>query len=210
LKRILLTSRIVKDPQYQETRDVLDLRWGILLEKAGVLPIVLPSSVDLKLALPTLDIDGIILTGGNDLAAVSGSEVDVLRENRERLLIEYACAHSLPLVGICRGMQLLASYFGGTVAPVEGHVGVAHPIQPVGACDGLVLRERKRIVNSFHHFGVSALSPDCVPCAQSSDGWVEAMRHQNYPCLGVMWHPERETPFSDDDVSMLRECFAHD
>jgi putative glutamine amidotransferase len=209
LKRVLVTSRIVKDPNHHETRDALDLSWGIFLEMAGVLPIAVPSSFDITLALATLNIQGIILTGGNDLAAISGDEVDLLRENRERFLIEYACAHSLPLLGICRGMQLLVTYFGGSVGPIEGHVGVTHPIQPVRGGDTLVFQERRRIVNSFHHFGITALSADCVPCARTCDGWIEAMRHQEYPCLGVMWHPERETPVSDDDLRMVRECFAN-
>jgi putative glutamine amidotransferase len=191
MKRIALTQRLIKNDSYREIREALDINWGALLEEAGLEPLILP----LKYNFTKLKFDGLILTGGNDLGSVSGDETDKLRDCFETRLLDYCILKQIPVLGICRGMQLINVYFGGSLKKVENHAGCVH------------ILNGGREINSYHNFAVDILGRGLVPVDESNDGTIEIIRHTEYKIYAEMYHPERYNPFCDYDLRFLRDYF---
>ncbi len=155
-------------------------------------------------------IDGLLLTGGRDLDASSYGEDadpanepgDRLRDRLELALARAALEREMPVLGVCRGMQLLNVALGGGIAqhlddPSRIHRGepgtfVDHEIEVVaGTRLAAILGESPNPVRSHHHQGVSPLADRLTACAHSSDGLVEAAESVDHRfCLAVLWHPE--------------------
>lgn len=200
MKLIGLTQRVEVLAQRNERRDCLDQAWTNLLLDHGFWPVPLPNQIsDAESLLTRLNLAGVILTGGNDIGTIP--ERDAL----EHALIS-ACAHrKIPLLGVCRGIELLNVHYGGAIAPVTGHVAVTHDLRP-GQTGRMPLRST---VNSFHDFGIpeTSLSPELIPTAYASDGTVEAAVHRTLPQWGIMWHPERGERVESDGI-LLRTLFV--
>lgn len=162
-------------------------------------------------------VDGLLLSGGGDLNPLfTGEEpipqlhsVNYKRDLAELLLIRLAYDRQIPMLGICRGIQMLTVALGGSVyqdiysqqadRQLLGHDQqldrryASHTIQPTA--DSLVLRrllgEAPVAVNSFHHQAVKEAGPLLRVCATSPDGLIEAVESAEYKSvLGVQWHPE--------------------
>lgn len=190
--RVALTQRTVTEP-IGEVRDCLDQRWASLLESWAMLPLPLPtalSSPDRYLAelAPAV----VLLTGGDDLAVVADAQHKTPgRDALEGEVVEWCGARRVPVIGICRGMQLLAHLSGTPLVRVEGHVARRHPVI---VRDGPGMTDGAHEVNSYHCYGISRsqLAPILRPFAWDADGHVEAFANRCLPQFGVMWHPERE------------------
>ena len=185
-KRIALSPRLVENESYHEIREAVDIQWGRFLLESGAVPFVLPTSLN-KEHLASLPIDGIVLTGGNDLNRLSPNPLSEQRDAFETRLVEYGIEHGIPIFGVCRGFQFLASYFGAELKKIEGHIAVRH--QLVNEFYGL------SDVNSYHSWGVFELPACLEEQTQTADGSIEAFRHRELPISAVLWHPEREIPF---------------
>ena len=183
MKLIAVSQRVVIDPVTRERRDALDQRLDRLP------PRVSPGAVadsqpcrNRANADAAENIRGVLLTGGNDLAACGGDAPE--RDAAELCLIEEAGRMGRPVLGVCRGMQLLQHRAGVPLQRVAGHVGVRHQLAlPDGD------------VNSFHGWGATATVPGLEIRAAAADGVIEAVVDRQRRCAGMMWHPERETPF---------------
>lgn len=196
MKYIAITQRVQVLSDIGERRDALSQEWASLSEHCGFLPIPFPNVLPVvKTFLQELPICGILLSGGNDLASYGGDAPE--RDEVERFLVQYAIKQKIPLLGVCRGMQLLLDFFGTPLVPVKDHVRTEHPLS------------NGDLVNSFHSFGaVSCKAPLEVTCS-SQDGVVEGIRHRDYPWIqGIMWHPERYHPIRKRDIAMIKELFA--
>ena len=111
----------------------------------------------------------------------------------------------VPVLGVCRGMQMLATAWGATLMPVSGHAGEPHALHtngptpiPVGPRDA---------VSSFHRFAVARdglAANDLIAAAWAPDGSVEALVHRHLPHWGIMWHPERGAADERDRVVFER------
>ena len=198
MKILAITQRVEIFPDYHERRDALDQKWTLFLKKAGFTPLPLPNHLDAAISLAKgLDISGIVLTGGNDLGVLGGDAPE--RDELERALLALAVDSRIPVLGVCRGMQVIQEYFGGQLVRVEGHVAAEQEI----TIDGEL-----RIVNSYHNWG-SLESPDTlIPFAIADDGVIKGIRHQSLPMLGMMWHPERAEPLCEHDISLFKNHFA--
>lgn len=195
-KRIAVTQRVEYIEAIKERRDALSQEWAELSETCGFLPLLLPNRLSAAQELMEVwEPDGILLTGGNDLSAYGGSTPE--RDETERFLIQYAVDQKIPLLGVCRGMQMVLDYFGTTLQRVEGHIRVEHPLT------------NGDTVNSFHSWGAVECQEPMVPEARSEDGVLEAVRHRDYPWIrGIMWHPERYHPPRERDIQLIREVFG--
>jgi putative glutamine amidotransferase len=200
MKRILISQRLDVVPNRDESRDALDTRWAKILFELGFLPIPVCSELAGKSDyIKLLQPDGILLSGGNDLGQA------FQRDQLETDLLNYAKDNKLPVLGVCRGMQMLNSYFGGGLVKVEGHVATEHLLE------GEWAKQRGYTnVNSYHNKAITpqTLAQGFNALAMSTDDVVEAMQHTELPWLGIMWHPEREATIHKQDISLIQQLFS--
>ena len=135
----------------------------------------------------------LFLSGGNDIGEIPE------RDETEFWMLEYAEQKKLPMLGICRGMQIMAHRAGASLEPIMGHRRTRHKIS--GEICGNV--------NSYHNIVLSTCPKDFQVISISEDGSIEAIRHRNLPWEGWMWHPEREANFENSDVQRLRSLFNY-
>lgn len=195
-KLIAITQRVEYIEHIGERRDALSQEWAALAEACGFTPLLLPNCLPaVRELLAKLPVEGALLTGGNDLIAYGGDAPE--RDEAERYLIQTAVDKHLPLLGVCRGMQMVLDYFGTPLQRVEGHVRAEHVL---GSGD---------TVNSFHSWGAVECRAPLVPEDWSADGVLEAVCHQSCPWIkGIMWHPERYHPARPQDVVRMKEVFS--
>lgn len=168
--------------------------------------------------------DAIVLCGGDDVDARRWGEenhpkvglVPPERDEYEIGIVREAVARGIPLLGVCRGSQVMNVALGGTL---EQHVpdvpgrgahgdGASHPMATV---QGTLLAGLGAggIVNSYHHQAVGRLAPVLRVAARSPDGGVEAVEGPGAFCVGVQWHPERagnDEPFGSGLFHALVEA----
>ena len=196
MRRILVSQRVDILSDRNERRDALDQKLTELLSFIDGIVLPVPNYLvqNKKLCSWLLEnnADGVVLTGGNDIGEAPE------RDETEFQLINYAKRHKKPLLGICRGMQVMAAYEGIGLLPVEGHIRTMHKLR--GEIEGEV--------NSFHNFSIESC-PNSYRClAYSEDQQIEAIRHTELPWEGWMWHPERSSIFSPLDVRRLKALFG--
>jgi putative glutamine amidotransferase len=203
MKRIGLTQRVEVVPSYGERRDCLDQNWARFLLEAGLLPVPLSNAVsDVTAYVDALELDGVVLTGGNDPSSLSGARNTAPERDRfESLLVTHCRERKLPLIGVCRGMQVLNLELGGKLEAASDHVATRHAISfdhPAGD-------NPPTEVNSYHDYAISAsgLGDGLEPVATCADGTVEVLRHRDGLFHGLMWHPEREQPFREWDLAFF-------
>lgn len=206
--RLGLTQRVVVVESRGERRDALDQAWTECLAAMGYLPVPLPNSIAcLERLVDALGLDGFVLTGGNDLGHLPGARDPAPeRDALEHRLIDLAAARSLPLLGVCRGFQMLVTHHGGALAPVKRHAGTTHSI--VSRAHPSVPLSDRATVNSFHDFGVREdfVGDALRILATAPDGTVEAVAHRELPQWGVLWHPER-APRDHRDAELFQALF---
>ncbi|MGW0625148.1 gamma-glutamyl-gamma-aminobutyrate hydrolase family protein [Streptomyces sp. NPDC002758] len=186
-----------------------------LVQRAGGLAAMLPPDAPEHAAAAVARLDGLVIAGGPDVEPVRyGAERDArtgpparARDAWELALVEAALAAGLPLLGICRGMQLLNVALGGTLLQhIDGHAGVIgqfgrHPVKPVPGSRYAAVVPEETSVPTFHHQAVDRLGEGLVASAHAADGTVEAVELPlGAPwVLGVQWHPEM-----GEDVRVMR------
>lgn len=203
MKRVLLTQRLVKDGRTGEVRDCLDVNWGRLLHALGCLAVPFPSRYPAADFLEAFPCDALVLTGGNDLESVSGDPVSAMRDAVEKELLGLFLGRDLPVIGVCRGMQLIGEAFGMGLKRVQGHVAATSPIIPASGSAYRDLLDSLGEVNSFHDFALSEVKAPFSAAAASPDGVIEAMECPEKRIFCQMWHSERRDPFSPAELGIL-------
>lgn len=172
--------------------------YATAIRASGGLPVVVPPGAGIDL-LGVLD--ALVLTGGGDIdparyGGVPGAarDVDAGRDEEEIDLVRAAAVAEVPVLGVCRGLQVLVVAFGGTLHtdvdhdhPAAGHAVTTAPGSIVGTLIGAA-----STTSALHHQAVEDPGPTWVPTAWAGDGVIEAIepRHPGWPVLGVQWHPE--------------------
>jgi putative glutamine amidotransferase len=162
--------------------------------------------------VPLHEIDGLLLTGGADIApeflkqpvpdaSILSQELDPRRDKWEFEAISFAVERELPLLGICKGMQTINVALGGTLTlDLPGHDLPEQKDRDIQALR-TDRRAKHRIpqVNSSHHQAVARVADGCeVEAWCASDDVIEQMRLRDYPFgLAVQYHPERGTIYDE-------------
>lgn len=188
--------------QNGEAGDRFELRrrYTAVLTAAGGIPVALPPSDSAPDAAWLADrFDGFLFTGGDDVNPTLYGETDGglckgINDERDRFeseLLRCVLRTGKPVLGICRGIQLINAALGGTlIQHLDGHRGIFHVITLDSPLAELFGAERVE-VNSWHHQAVKAIAPALSPAATADDGTVEALVMPGYPYLtAVQWHPE--------------------
>jgi N5-(cytidine 5'-diphosphoramidyl)-L-glutamine hydrolase len=208
MKIIGVTQRLVREGKHDEIRNSLDIRWQKLSLSLGLLPLPIPINTDISL-YTDLNLNGIILTGGNDLSSQSTNSLSKLRDKHEIMCIDFAINNSIPLLGVCRGMQLIAEYFGSTFKTVDNHVAKRHQIVSVNEHEYKKCFDQTENVNSYHKFTINVLGDELVPVAICpDDNTIEAIQHKKHKIFAQMWHPERENPFDLNNCQIISSLFS--
>ncbi len=184
------------------------------VEKLGAIPLILgelKSEDDVRRVASLCD--GILFSGGGDvLPSYFGEDVDErhgrfepLRDEFEFKLFDVATELNLPIMGICRGMQLINVALGGSLHQhIDGHRdGITHDVTLIG--DG-ILRDAvgsdTYLANSFHHEAVKAVGRGLRVTAKASDGTIEAYESDGERfILGTQWHPEKMAVATGDEIA---------
>ena len=211
----ITTSRKKRDHERYDS-NVLG-EYSLAVRDAGGIPVLIPnesSPADLRELLESLQ--GILLSGGGDIyAELYGQPDDGLSKNRslsrdmvEKALVELAVEMDIPLLGICRGHQMLNAALGGTLftdiatqyptdiehsqpsTRAPGHL--VHEVNlAAGSRLSTIIDESTIRVNSRHHQAVKQVAPTMVVTARAIDGLIEGIEHPGKRfCVGVQWHPE--------------------
>lgn len=197
----VLSSRMQYGP---DTLDKVAISYCNCIAAANGLPIILPN-ISMLADEYLSAIDGLILIGGsNDIDPAFYKEenlasVECMGE-KDALEIQYVhlCLRlHKPLLGICRGMQILNVALGGSL--VQDLPSAKLHLQPekqenlihsVHIHDSLILPEKDIMVNSIHHQAVKMLGKDLKITGRADDGTIEMIEHTSAPIIGVQWHPE--------------------
>lgn len=153
------------------------------------------------------DYDGLILCGGNDIdpqcygEEIDGAvDIDKPRDEVEFALVKAFVEAGKPILGICRGLQLLNAYFGGTLHQdlPNSDFHTSHAdfdiVHSVTAVEGSFFEEtygKEFSINSFHHQGIKKLADGFKATLTAPDGVIEAVEHETLPIIAVQFHPER-------------------
>ena len=217
-------------PLFDDKKDSYWMLPGYMrvLEKCMALPIMLPLTTDKSELDQAYELcDGILFTGGHDVSpSVYGEDKKSTcgkpcpaRDEMESYLLEKCIADDKPLFGICRGIQFINAYLGGTLyqdIPTEYESNVEHHMTPpydraahkVDILEGTVLSDILGAgiheVNSYHHQAVKKLSPKATELAVSEDGLIEAIAVKNHRfAIGVQWHPEFSYLNNEESVKLI-------
>ncbi len=215
--RPLIAISATSLPDAEGVHARLNVNYTHSLERAGLLPVIIPPLADLSCAAEMIaGTAGLLLTGGEDVdparygaaAHPATQPPNIARDATELALLAAARQAGRPVLGICRGIQLLNVAFGGTLLqdlPTERPSEVNHdPNSPAGErCHGVDITPGTRLagalgatralmVNSYHHQAVDHPAPGFAVSARASDGVIEAMEYtdRDWWCLAVQWHPE--------------------
>ena len=181
------------------------------------------------------DCDGVVLTGGEDVHPgvynrpdlyeyCYKDDVSEARDEFELKILEYTEANAVPVLGICRGLQIANVFFGGTLIPDIPRWGKFNHsklpddtdryhsilVDPASWLHKITGNEAG-LVNSNHHQSADAIGKGLIVSALSPDGIVEALERKNpdggsFLCL-VQWHPERMNDQGSNFVKNIREAF---
>ena len=204
-------------PLYDIQRDSLWMIPGYLdgIAAAGGIPVVLPLTEDEQvLGQLAYEIDGFLMTGGQDVSPAlygeerldSCGETLPVRDGMESRLFQLCLERDVPVLGICRGIQLMNVLLGGTLyqdlpsqhpTETEHHMSPPYdrPVHQVEICKGTplfdLIQTERMDVNSYHHQAVRDKAPALQTMAVSEDGLIEAVCLPERPFVwAVQWHPE--------------------
>lgn len=196
------------------------------VEKAGGVPLVVPGIKDIEAIDRMFEVaDGILFSGGEDVhprhfkedITENNLEISERRDHIELRLAELALASNKPVLGICRGMQLLNVAAGGTLIQ-DLKTSIRHTIpntpkekilHSVKVADNTrlsrIFNAGEKQVNSFHHQAVKDLASRYVPAAVAEDGIIEAyeMPGERF-FVGVQWHPEMLHEAYPDELAIFK------
>lgn len=204
MKIVAVSQRIDFLTGRNEKRDSIDCQLNIFLEIAGYLPVPVPNTLikitstgrlltkeKLEMWFTKIKPEACVISGGNNLGQF------VERDQTEISLLDIAVENKLPVLGLCRGMQIMAMWAGTGLMKISNHANVIHRIS--GKIHGLA--------NSYHDYALASCPKGFTVLSKSVDGGIEAISHETLPWIGLMWHPERENRLKPRDLRLVKKFF---
>ena len=188
------------------------------IKAAGGISVVLPLEMSEKDADRIVETcDGFLFTGGQDVGSCPE------RDKLETLLLSKALQSDKTILGICRGLQFINVFLGGTLwqdLPSQHPTEITHrqgkpynaPIHKVVLNGGLksLLGEDTIDVNTLHHQAINELGESLIPMATAPDGIIEAARMENKRFVwGVQWHPEYMFKTDPNSLAIFTHFIHH-
>lgn len=212
--------------QGQNTKNYLDHAYVKAVLAAGGTPLLIPNIGEAYAREYIKNIHGLILSGGSDVTPfyynenphkVSGPFCRE-RDSMERALYQEAKKAGLPILGICRGMQVIASFDGGSLIqdiPSQYETDMVHVLSKLpyetehmakaveGTLTASILGSQERIINSIHHQAVRELPEGFIASMYARDGLIEAMENKEDRILALQFHPERLHAKDEDFLNLF-------
>lgn len=226
-----LTCQLFPEPLL---RSSVNQQYVDAVAAAGGAPVLIPIGLDEE-AIDRIYglLDGVLLPGGDDVSPKwyghephpQLGDVNETRDELELAVATRALRNGLPILGICRGVQLLAVAAGGTLwqdVPSEYEAALSHDVREHGRdhlCHEIVVESGSRLhraigattanVNSFHHQAVRDVPPGFWVTARAGDGVIEAIESQDGQfAVGVQCHPEGMWRTTAPEFARLFEAFV--
>jgi len=202
------------------------------IRRVGGLPFILPPVLGGSEATALLDhLGGLLLSGGGDIEPglygqardAQTEDVDLDRDQTELALAREALRCGLPVLAICRGLQVLNVALGGSLyqdipaqiphavphRPADEAEALSHPVRiEAGSRLSTILGRTEVTVNSYHHQAAREVAEGLVVTASALDGVVEGLEHVSHPfCVAVQWHPELALD-GPDGMACLFDAFV--
>jgi len=232
---VAITQRLTFVESYGEERESLDTQWYDFVRRLGSVQLVpISYKSDPGAFLDRFCVSCVILSGGNDVHQEQqqvpkdiGETLSVKRDRFERELTVQARLRGIRVLGVCRGLQVLALHYGATIVPVSSHVGRSHTLHCIGACEtstklaknclSLLFEKDGSLkggeVNSYHNYAplmTSSLQHGVEVLAVPTNlNIIEAFVQERDQVLAIMWHPERSHGLAQDrDIALVRSFLA--
>ena len=209
MKYIAITQRLIENTSYYEIRESLDIAWGKFFKEINIIPITLPINYDFEIYFKNINIEGILLTGGNDIDINQTNTLSQKRDSFEKKLISYGIYHNIPILGVCRGMQMIATYFDARLKKIEGHINIKHTLKINKKSKYFQELDHLKTVNAFHNYTIDSINNDFIISARDEKNHIKAIEHKYLKIFGQMWHSEREKPFNSHELNLIYKFF-HD
>lgn len=207
---VAVTMRLSPAVEYDEQRDAISHDWVNYLISFGMIPILIPNTIrDPGQFMDAVGAKKLLLTSGDcigTLLSESENPKPTIRDRNEFACLKAALDRNIPVLGVCRGLQIINLFLGGQLSRslpcVNGrqHNEGMHKIK--------LLKDGREIwVNSYHKEGVllAQLSSQLEPIAMCEGGVVEAARNDELKIIALQWHPERSSPFPDYNKEIMQE-----
>lgn len=225
------TPELINQEHGTFRRHTLSDNYSLSVEAAGGMPVMIPAHIqDVAELLDNLD--AVIITGGGDInpaqygqdAHEKVDEIDAERDAFEMAIVHEAIKRDMPILGICRGLQIMNVALGGTLKQdladqfpsdvqhrqQDDKIHHEIPTQTVTLVDGdhplrSMVDGNELEVNTFHHQGIDTLAEPLKPMAIAEDGLIEAVYHSGLTHgMAVQWHPEMLASTRDEAAAIFR------
>ncbi len=199
-----ITTRVTNAINYDELRDSIAKNWyeymNFVLPNANwlLLPNIEDKIIDY---VKYWNLNGFVFSGGESVGTTT------CRDNTEFNLFNYAQKNKLPVLGICRGFQIIYTLLGGKVEQQDDNFAKIHRATK----HDILINDISKTVNSYHNnLAILSSKPKNVKILASckEDGSLEAFIAPNI--LSLLWHPEREDKFQEWDADIIRNFFNYE
>ena len=203
MKTLVLSPKISIDKHKKINFHIdQDLSNFLSLLKVKILPVVFKKN---KLDLNSVKYaHGLILAGGGDISKIKNTKDNQIRDRYEKKLFNYFYKKNKPILGICRGFQLIADLYKIKLFKIRGHVRKSHR---------LIVKKNKYIlcknliVNSYHNYSLRDLPKNFVNLSSTNDGSIEIASHKSKKILCLMFHPERSMKSKSLILKSIKKFF---